>query len=50
MNKAVRLLNETNMTIGEIAWNCGFQSSSYFIRTFKAANKISMGLRRRLKE
>ena len=50
MNKALRLLDETNMTIGEIAWNCGFQSSSYFIRAFKAANKISPGLRRRMKK
>ncbi len=50
MNKAVRLLDETNMTVEEIAWHCGFQSSSYFIRTFKAANKISPGLRRRLKK
>lgn len=50
LNKAAHLLDDTNMTIGEIAWNCGFQSSSYFIRTFKAANKISPGLRRRLKK
>jgi AraC-like DNA-binding protein len=50
LNKAMKLLGKTNMTIDEIAWSCGFQSTSYFIRTFKKAYQISPGMQRRLKQ
>lgn len=35
--KSCKLLNETNMSISEIADTCGFQSASYFIVVFKKA-------------
>lgn len=50
LKNAVKLLDETNMTIDEIAWNCGFQSSNYFIRSFKAQYKVSPGCHRRLRK
>lgn len=50
LKKAVRLLDETNMTVGEIAWQCGFESPSYFIRIFRAAFGMPPGRHRRLKK
>lgn len=35
MEKAVRLLKDTNMSIKEIAYDCGFDESNYFIRVFR---------------
>lgn len=32
------LLQSTEMTVSEIAFECGFESTSYFIRIYKAAN------------
>ena len=35
LNKAVELLDTTNLSVTEICFQCGFQNISYFIRTFK---------------
>ena len=35
MEKAIRLLKDTNMSIKEIAYDCGFDESNYFIRVFR---------------
>lgn len=50
LKKAVRLLDETNLSVGEISWQCGFESPSYFIRVFRAAFGMPPGRRRRLKK
>ena len=50
IKRAVKLLEETNMTIGEIAWDCGFQSSTYFIRAFRSHYDVSPGHWRHLKK
>lgn len=50
LKKAVRLLDETNMSVGEISWQCGFESPSYFIRVFRTAFGMPPGRRRRLKK
>ncbi|OQA84018.1 MAG: Transposon Tn10 TetD protein [Lentisphaerae bacterium ADurb.Bin242] len=50
MNKALQMLEETPLTIEEIAWSCGFQSTSHFIYSFRLMHKISPGLYRRLKK
>lgn len=39
--KSCKLLNETNRSINEIADNCGFQSTSYFIAVFKKKIGVS---------
>ncbi len=35
MKKAQQLLKSSNATIGEIAWNCGYDDQNYFSRLFK---------------
>lgn len=35
MQEATKLLREGGLNIGEIAWQCGFQTTSFFIRKFK---------------
>ena len=50
MNKALKMLEETPLTIEEIAWSCGFRSTSHFIYSFRMMHKISPGLYRRLKK
>ena len=35
LKASLKLLEQTDMTIEEIAWNTGFQSASYFIRCFR---------------
>ena len=35
LEKAIRLLKDTNMSIKEIAYDCGFDESNYFIRVFR---------------
>lgn len=35
MEKAGRLLKSTNMTVNEIAYDCGYDEPSYFIRVFR---------------
>ena len=34
--RAARLLTESDAAVKEVAWNCGFGSASYFIRSFRA--------------
>ena len=41
INEAKRLLMETQMNIGEIAYKVGFNNQSHFNRVFKAENNIS---------
>jgi len=36
LEKAVRLLKGTDMSVKEIAWDCGFDDANYFIRVFRA--------------
>jgi len=49
LHKAVNLLDETTMSISEIAYNSGFDSISYFIRRFKKKYSISPGTWRIMK-
>ena len=35
MEKAVRLLRDTNLSVKEIAYECGFDESNYFIHVFR---------------
>ena len=35
MEKAVRLLRDTNMSVKEVAYECGFDESNYFIHVFR---------------
>jgi len=35
IEKATRLLKDTNMSVKEIAYDCGFDESNYFIRVFR---------------
>ncbi len=35
IKKAQQLLKSSNLTIGEIAWNCGYDDHNYFSRIFK---------------
>ena len=37
LEKSIRLLKGTNMSVKEIAWECGFDDSNYFIRVFRTA-------------
>ena len=41
INKAVELLRNTNMSIKEVCFQCGFQSPQYFSRVFKQQMSIS---------
>lgn len=41
INKACILLNDSNYTVSEIAFMCGFQSHSYFSRIFKNNMNLS---------
>jgi AraC-like DNA-binding protein len=38
---AIKLLVETDKNILEIAFECGYESSSYFYRLFRKQNKVS---------
>lgn len=35
IEKAVRMLKDTNRSVKEIAWECGFDESNYFIHVFR---------------
>ena len=35
IQKAQQLLQNTQLPIGEIAWNCGFEDQNYFSRMFR---------------
>ena len=41
INYASNLLINTNISIIDICYNCGFQSTSYFYRIFKEKNHVS---------
>ncbi len=41
MRKAGQLLSESNLSVAEIAYACGFQSTSFFIRNFKARFSVT---------
>ena len=41
VNKAIELLRNTDMSIKEVCFQCGFQSPQYFSRVFKQKTKIS---------
>lgn len=43
IEKASRKLMNTDMSITEIAYSCGFNDLSYFIKMFKRINKVSPG-------
>ena len=43
MEHAARLLTESRNTIDEITVNCGFGSTTYFIKAFKAFYGVSPG-------
>ena len=50
LNKAIELLDQTDMTVNEAAFYSGFDSVSYFIRVFKANYQTSPGAWRRIKK
>lgn len=41
MNKAQQLLENTQMPISEVSWNCGYDDQNYFSRVFKKHMGIS---------
>jgi AraC-like DNA-binding protein len=41
LQKAINLLISTDMTLSEIAYECGFSSQSYFSSVFKQKMKIT---------
>jgi transcriptional regulator GlxA family with amidase domain len=43
VEKACRLLTETNMALSEIASSCGFEDQSWFSKIFKSHTRISPG-------
>ena len=43
LEKAAELLRDSALTVGEIAADCGFHSSSYFIRQFRHCYSVSPG-------
>ncbi len=43
IEKAARMLLNSDMNVTDIAYSCGFNDLSYFIKTFKKINKISPG-------
>ncbi len=47
INKAIRLLLETDYNINEIAYQCGFNSNHYFNRTFRKIKGMTPGMFRR---
>jgi transcriptional regulator GlxA family with amidase domain len=47
MKHAAELLSQTNLTIDEISWECGYQYTSYFIRIFRKHYEVSPGTYRR---
>lgn len=47
MRQAAELLRKTNFTIDEIAWECGYPFSSYFIKVFRKHYDVSPGTFRR---
>ena len=47
INKAGDLLSETSLTVSEISDRCGFQNTSYFIRTFRNHSERTPGEYRR---
>lgn len=48
MKRAADLLIESNMTVDEISWECGYPYTSYFIRIFHRHHGRSPGIFRRL--
>ena len=36
LNRSLKLLNETDFSVEQIAYRCGFNSCSYFIKQFKS--------------
>jgi len=49
MELAIRLLNTTNKSIKEIAFETGYQNEFYFYRQFKKHHKYSPGEIRKLR-
>jgi AraC-like DNA-binding protein len=47
MKHAAELLSQTNLTIDEISWECGYPYTSYFIRIFRKHYEVSPGTYRR---
>lgn len=43
IEKAARKLLNTDMSVTDIAYSCGFNDLSYFIKTFKKINSVSPG-------
>lgn len=43
MRRAEQLLNESTLSVSEIAYACGFQNTSFFIRNFKAHFSVTPG-------
>lgn len=41
INKAVELLRNTELSVKEVCFECGFKSSQYFSRIFKKQMKVS---------
>ena len=41
MKRACQLLQETDKTVSEVAWMCGFNDPKYFSRCFKTATGMS---------
>ena len=48
MKRAAELLIESNLTVDEISWECGYPYTSYFIKIFHKHHGTSPGLFRRL--
>lgn len=48
VEKAARKLLNTDASVTEIAYSCGFNDLSYFIKTFKRINKTSPGKYRKM--
>jgi len=48
IEKAARKLLNTDMSVTDIAYSCGFNDLSYFIKTFKKINKLSPGKYRKI--
>lgn len=41
LNKAIELLRDTDLSVKEVAYRCGFHSSQYFSRLFKSYTGVS---------
>lgn len=50
VNKAATLLKESNMSVKDISDYCGFQNTSYFIRTFHNLSGVTPGEYRKQKK